>query len=213
MIDAGIIIQMIEFRRQKQPSPPDIAQSEIDPSRVPVLRLWNSPHFLILLVELELQTLVAAGASPARSLEVLAEAFSLGGDLADDASLTLRLLDKVFPDFTNDHRSIVDDLRAMARNSLPPPDQFLYPEQAWLSSKTTLQDLDIEFDGRISRCPIIPKSEFEVQLQHFAIMSRLGGDAYRFSSPPDSWHLMMGRAGYALVRGDRSLAVVETLMN
>jgi hypothetical protein len=44
-------------------------------------------------------------------------------------------------------------------------------------------------------------------------MSRLGGQVFSFSSPPDSWKYMMGRGGYALVQDERSLAYIETLMN
>lgn len=211
MTDASTIIQMIEFRRHMQPSPPDVAAKEQDPSRTPAFRLWNSPHYLILLVERELQALIAAGATPTVAVEILVDVLAVSGEVDDEASLTIHMLKQYFPQF-DEHLSIVDDLKKIARKSVEPP-KFSYPPVAWLRNRYTIDELDAQLQGQLSSHLIIPKSEFEAQLQHFKIMSRLGGDVFSFSSPPDTWKYMMGRGGYALVREERSLAFVETLMN
>jgi hypothetical protein len=47
------------------------------------------------------------------------------------------------------------------------------------------------------------------------IMARLTehDELWRFSSPPDYWEHLAGRAGVALIRDGRSIAHVITLMN
>ncbi|ODT23978.1 MAG: hypothetical protein ABS54_10055 [Hyphomicrobium sp. SCN 65-11] len=177
-----------------------------------MFRLWQTPEYLVYLVEKELQALIAAGAEPARAVRILAETLSLGTEPDDGAGVVERLWKQHFPERAPDLLAILEDLRSIARSTLEPA-TFAYPPQAWLISEITLEALKSEMRGRLDRCQIFPTSEFDAQLQHFAIMSRLGGRVFGFSSPSDSWKYMMGRGGYALVQDGRSLAYIETIMN
>ena len=164
-------------------------------------------------VEKEFQALVAAGASPKRAVEILAEALRLGEPPRDSTDLTNRLLGEHFSESATEYRALIDDLRAIARKSIPKKVTFGYPPMKWLTGEITIDALNAQLRGQLDRRLIFPRSQFEEQLQHFKIMSLLGGQVFRFSSPPDSWRYMMGRAGYALVHEEQSLAYIETLMN
>lgn len=207
------IIAMIEHRRRQQPWLTRLASTEPHPSKVPAFQLWRTPEYLIYLIERETLVLMTAGASQDRAVEILAEVLRVGGALHDATDLIMRLLEEHFAKSATEYRPLVDDLRAIVRTAIPEIEIFGYPPRKWLSGETTIDALNDQLRGQLDRRLLFPRSRFEEQLQHFKIMSRIGGKVFRYSSPPESWRLMIGRAGYALVHDDRSLAYVETLMN
>lgn len=213
MIDYKTIIQMIECRQRKRSWLARIRQREPRPSHVPMFQLWQTPEYLIYLIEKELNALVAAGASLRQAVNILAECFSLKHGMDDDSMLIAKLLEQHFPDFAHNQGAIVGELRAIAKNSLRATASVGYPPNEWLAGEITPAALAEQMGDRLERIQIFPRSEFDAQLLHFSIMSRLGGRLINFSSPAESWRNMMGRAGVALVKEHLPIAYIETVMN
>lgn len=204
---------MIEFRRRRQSWLAKIRQRERHPSRIPMFELWQTPEYLIYLIEKELKTLVAAGASTKQAANILRECFSLKHGMDDDSMLAGQLLDQHFPDFARNQDAIVGELRAIAKKSLHGTPTFGYPPKEWMAGEITPAAFADQMGGQLGRVQIFPRSEFDAELLHFLIMRRLGVRLMKFSSPAESWRHMMGRAGVALVREHVPIAFIVTEMN
>ncbi len=204
---------MIERRQRKRSWLARIRQREPHPSHVPMFQLWQTPEYLIYLIDKELNALVAAGASLKQAVNILAECFSLKHGMDDDSMLIAKLLEQHFPDFARNQSAIVGELRAIAKHSLRATATFGYPPKEWMVGEIAPAAFANQMGDRLGRVQIFPRSEFDAQLLHFLIMSRLGGRFINFSSPAESWRHMMGRAGVALVRDDVAIAYIETAMN
>jgi hypothetical protein len=64
---------------------------------------------------------------------------------------------------------------------------------AWLGKKITVEQAGLTNDEKAEMCP--------------------GDELWTFRSPPDSWQLLAGRAGIALVRDEKPIRTIITLMN
>ncbi len=87
MIDAKAIIQMIAHRQRRRPWLARLTNREAHPSTVPMFRLWQTPEYLVYLVERELHALDAAGVPPTRGVQILPETFSIDGQPNDGAGI------------------------------------------------------------------------------------------------------------------------------
>ena len=65
-------------------------------------------------------------------------------------------------------------------------------------------------DGRV---PHVPFGFANDEWQRFKAAMLPGDRIYAFSSAPDSWKALAGRAGYVLVRNGKPVAQMVTLMN
>jgi hypothetical protein len=61
--------------------------------------------------------------------------------------------------------------------------------------------------------PLVPETRHDIDLADMLIRMQPSDELWRYSSPPRSWGLMMGRGGIALVRNGRVLCDVTTRMN
>jgi hypothetical protein len=90
---------------------------------------------------------------------------------------------------------------------------------AWLKEKTTVAEVEAAHPGitddRVTRFPDAAKP-FGFQNRQWEEFKAfvLPGDEIRiFSSPPDSWQHLAGRAGIALVRDGVPIRIIVTRMN
>jgi len=91
--------------------------------------------------------------------------------------------------------------------------------KAWLKEKTTVAEAEAAHPGisddRIERFPDAAKP-FGFQnrrWEEFKALALPGDEFWTFSSPPDSWEHLAGRAGIAIVRDGVPFKVITTIMN
>jgi hypothetical protein len=85
-----------------------------------------------------------------------------------------------------------------------------YPPIEWLTKRISVEDIHHALMGKQTPSPA---RRSVAGWNH--IMARLTehDEIWHFSSPPDYWENLAGRAGIALIRGGRSIAHVITVMN
>jgi hypothetical protein len=106
-----------------------------------------------------------------------------------------------------------------AQQSEPQAAEPLIIPKAWLKEKTTVAEADAAHPGisddRVKRFPDAAKPfGFQNrQWEEFKALVLPGDELWTFSSPPDSWEHLAGRAGVALVRDGVPVRVIITMMN
>lgn len=85
-------------------------------------------------------------------------------------------------------------------------DEFI--PDAWLLDPVDIDEIEAEWLDKPAPYGV-PSDEWaglKAQMQP-------GDKIHAFSSPPESWESLAGRAGYALVRGGKAVAGIVTMMN
>jgi hypothetical protein len=84
--------------------------------------------------------------------------------------------------------------------------EFIPP--AWLCDAVDIDEIERDWLDKPGPCGVPKQKWGELRAQ------MMDGDEIRaFSAPKDVWQQLAGRAGYALVRKDRPIACIITLMN
>ena len=90
---------------------------------------------------------------------------------------------------------------------------------AWLQKKVTTAEAEAEHPGikddRVARFPDAgkPFGFMHQAWEEFKAAMAPGDELWTFSSPPESWADLAGRAGIALVRKDVPIRTIVTKMN
>lgn len=213
MIDAQTIIAMIEWRQKQRSFLKRMTKSEPSPRHIPMFQLWQTPEYLIYLVETEVAALRSAGFSEPQAVDQLGQIFQLDPPAGTLEGLVQSLLRKHFPDYLAANEAHIPEMRRLAAQAEREARSGSYPPAEWLGAQVSPKEFRARMGKSLKSLSIFPRSEFDAQLLHFVIMMAAGGQIYEFSSPAETWRLMMGRGGLALVKDGRSLAFVETLMN
>lgn len=90
---------------------------------------------------------------------------------------------------------------------------------AWLQQKLSVAEAEAAYPGitgdRVARFPDAAKA-FGFKNREWEELKALmvpGDEIWTFSSPPDSWRDLAGRAGVALVRNGVPIRIIVTVMN
>jgi hypothetical protein len=132
------------------------------------------------------------------------------GDLDE---LVRNLLAKYFPDYLANNAAYLPEMRRLAAGAVRESSGGSYPPKDWLGEELTTADFKERMGKSLESLSVFPRSEFDAQLVHFLVMMEAGGRIFEFSSPAETWRLMMGRGGIALVNDGRAVAYIETIMN
>jgi hypothetical protein len=93
----------------------------------------------------------------------------------------------------------------------PEPDgeqQHTTEANSWLTDRISFEQAEAEntIDG-------VPFGAQASEWKAFKLRAQPGDEVWRFSSPPESWRALAGRAGVALVRNGEIVEKFVTLMN
>jgi hypothetical protein len=85
----------------------------------------------------------------------------------------------------------------------------------WLTKRLTVQDIEAEHSVRDERLGPDPVPFGFITDQWQALLARMepGDELWAFSSPPETWQHLCGRAGIALVRNGEVIEAMTTMMN
>jgi len=93
----------------------------------------------------------------------------------------------------------------------PEPDgaeQRTMETNSWLTERISFEQA--EADNAIDGVPFGAQAN---KWKAFKLKAQPGDEVWRFSSPPESWRALAGRAGIALVRNGEIVEKFVTLMN
>jgi hypothetical protein len=60
---------------------------------------------------------------------------------------------------------------------------------------------------------LFPRDGFDEETTQFLVLMQEDDEIWSWRSPPETWRLMIGRGGISLVRNNRAIATVMTVMN
>lgn len=211
------VIEMIQLRRKLDPD----ARRLPHPSRIPVFQLWQSPEFIIYTTISRCHLLTARNIPESLAISKIDSVIGLNIVDPEGAPIDLntyikKLLGVLAPDFLMLGPQLLSSSIAIATKHVIQRSRKGegYPPNAWLSDILTPSDLERELGHAINRRRLLtPQSRVDMQLAEFLILWQPGDQLYRFSSPPETWRMMMGRAGIALVHDGKSISYIETMMN
>lgn len=78
----------------------------------------------------------------------------------------------------------------------------------WLVRNVSVADVEAGFEGGDRPC-----EEWLKEWSRLKAAMQEGDELWEYSSPPDSWEHLCGRAGYAVVRGGEIVDDILTMMN
>lgn len=191
----------------------------------PMYRFGSQPDAAVLRTVEVHRDLAAAGVPDAQIWAKLDAFFSSDGRcLPDDAGTVGYLMDRLDSfdpgytalgeDFMRRHVEICE--RWHARRY--PPDKLRWPPVDWLKRRIDLAEFERQGDGADPMADGAPAALFLGDLKSRewdALKVRMveGDEVWTFSSPPETWAKLFGRAGVALVRGGKAVYHVTTAMN
>jgi hypothetical protein len=218
---------LVDLVRRRAELDPRLAGVEVD--RWPMCQFWPTPEAMILDLVTKCHQLRRAGASDDLIWQKLQHYRADHGtaELPPICSLCAFI----------EHRLAIEDQEYLGLGSefleeqIARCEQFAlatlehegkcsgWPPAEWLTERITLDWITVARPR-----PAVPESRAQAILQLRAYKSRQeiktlealmlpGDEVWKFSSPPQSWQQLMGRAGVALVREGRSIAHVITSMN
>ncbi|MCU7843408.1 MAG: hypothetical protein KZQ93_06175 [Candidatus Thiodiazotropha sp. (ex Monitilora ramsayi)] len=86
-----------------------------------------------------------------------------------------------------------------------------------LSGPEEIEDIENEHYEIVKKsntsCPKLPFGCRQEDWEKFKSMVRENDEVVHFSSPPEHWAALYGRAGYAIIRGDKVVDVFIILVN
>jgi len=107
-----------------------------------------------------------------------------------------------------------------ADNDQSPPSEGEIIPRTWLQEKVTVEEAERQHPGlpndeRVKRFPKIAKPFGFMSDEWEALKARMlpGDELWTFSSPSDSFRHLGGREGIALVRNNKIIVALVTMMN
>jgi hypothetical protein len=91
-------------------------------------------------------------------------------------------------------------------------DRGCWPPADWCRRTLSRADFEREYLSRRKK-PQDFRSLGSIEFTLFLLRLQDGDEIRAFSSPPETWRLMMGRAGIAIVRNGRAVTSLMTMMN
>lgn len=85
----------------------------------------------------------------------------------------------------------------------------------WLTKRLTVQEIETKYsvrDDRLGPNPV-PFGFLNDRWQDLLAPMQPGDEIWEFSSPPETWQRLSGRAGLALVRNGEIVDTLTTAMN
>jgi hypothetical protein len=196
-----------------------------DIGKWPMYRFGSMPDAAVLRAADVHRDLAAAGVPDSAIWEKLDAFFAFEGEpLVDGCGvvgyLTSRLksYDPIFVDlgkeFVSGHVEVC--LRWLA--IISPPGGRIWPPMEWLTHQITLAEFEKNGDGAdpfADGAPAVLSLGGRSSREFDALKVRMlaGDEIWAYSSPPESWAKLCGRAGIALVRDGRPIAHLVTMMN
>jgi hypothetical protein len=209
---------MIELRRNKDADLRKLPH----PSEVPGFLLWRTPEYVIYSIIRNEMLLALDGLSESEAVERIDKVRRLNLICVGAQSLTVeQYIDQVLSVYFSRYLEHGVDLRNAAIKLAKAHVQLsagleggAYPPIEWLSWKMDRAEFDRKFANRPDASQLLmPSSNFDIDFVEFIIRLRDDDELWRFSSPPESWEMMMGRGGIALVRDGRPITYLGTVMN
>lgn len=201
------LVRMVEIRRRKDPR----LRHAKRPDDWPMFQLWATPEATILNTIEDFGWLKDGGLSDQSAFQHLdARRVSIAHSPSRTDSTLLeyvaRTLGTVDPQYLSLPSQILDQQIEMAEKWTRDEIQWkksgeVFPPVKWLTRQISLKDIDRVEMG---------KSEDwnRIKTRHID-----GDELWEFSSPTEYWEGLAGRQGIALIRGDRPIAHVITVMS
>lgn len=194
-----ILVQMIELRRRKDARLRRAAR----PGNWPMFQLWEAPEAGVLSTVENFRWLKDAGLSDQSALQRLDGAHEPALTLSELVKRKLRVVDAAYLALGDEllgkqveiaDKWISDEIQ-WAKSERP------FPPAEWLVRRTSIG----AFDG----------TDVRKHRDWSNIKARMTerDELWEFSSPPEYWEGLAGRAGIALVREGRPIAHIVTMMN
>jgi hypothetical protein len=209
---------MIELRRKREP----FLRRQPRPSNLPEFLLWRTPEYVIYSIVRNEMLLKRDGLSESEAVAKIDKALRLNVLRGGAPSLTLeqyieRVLTTYFPAYLLYGADLRNAAIKLAKANVQYSAAFAgggYPSVEWLTSRINWADFEREFVNRLdARKLLIPSSRFDIEFAEFVTRQRDDDELWRFSSPGETWRMLMGRGGIALVRDGWSIAHIQTVMN
>jgi hypothetical protein len=218
---------LVDLVRRRAPVDPRLNGAEVD--HWPMCQFWSTPEAMILDLVAKHHQLLSAGVAQDLIWKKL-EAYR-----ADFGTTTLpdpcSLLDFVAYRLVIEHPRYGEFGSSFLASQIELCEQFVrkdiqstteskgWPPPEWLTKRTSLSSLPLrkpQLGSAQSRGEAIHqlrtyKSQQEIRTLEVLMLP--GDEVWEFSSPPELWQKLMGRAGIALVRNGRSIAHFVTDMN
>lgn len=219
VIDQPIATRMIELRRKREwwfkRSP--------RPNKRPGFETWRSPEFAILSIAKSFATLRQDGLSEVQAIARIDERRNIGVLLAEIVSLedyVKLVLARYAPrylEFGDRHlREVLSLVEAKLANRYRAPTS----PSAWSQSSLAKERVSVEefrrqlATSKLSQGPMLfPRQSADEELTQLLVRLNDDDEIWSWRSPPETWRMMIGRGGLALVRNNRAIAMVMNVMN
>jgi hypothetical protein len=200
----NILVQMIEVRRRtiswlRRPKPA---------RKWPMFELWRSPEATALDTIESFRWIRDSGLNDQPALETLATRIGVRPSRELDADFTIRelvvsRLKIEHPSYSSIEAKTLDRQLEIADSWVLNEIQLIkskrsFPPIEWLEKRVDIDEIGAGSSGDWNRLKMFLTERDEL---------------WTFSSPPDYWAGLAGRAGVALVRNGRPIAHVITVMN
>jgi hypothetical protein len=217
---------LVDLVRRRAAVDPRLNGAEI--GQWPMCQFWTTPESMILDLVAKYHQLRAAGAAEDLiwdKLETYRADFGTS-ELPDPCSLIdfvahrLALEHPRYSEFGSSfllsqiercEHFVRKDIQSTTESKGWPPPEWLIKQTRLPSFPMRKPQLDATQRGDAIRQLRAYKSRQEIKTLEVLMLP--GDEIWEFSSPPELWHKLMGRAGIALVRDGRSIACVVTTMN
>jgi hypothetical protein len=180
--------------------------------------MWSTPEYVIWLVTHNIKVLRHDGLSQEAALRKIDGLLRLSADPSHEPSWRLmpylkRWLGLWWPDYAELGEDLLKGAIRIAKvrtNKWLKSDPGGWPPADWCRGSMTRTQFEERNRGR----PVLPpRSMSDIAFTEIALRLRDDDEIRHFSSPADTWRMMMGRSGIAIVRGGRAIASLITMMN
>ena len=210
---------MIELRRKREwwfkRSP--------HPNKRPGFETWRTPEFAILSIAKSFALLRQDGLSEVQAIARIDERRNLGVLDADTASLEayVRLvLDRYAPQYLVFGDRLLREVLSLVEGELANRYRAPTSPGAWSESSLVKERISLEefrrqlATSKRSQGPMLfPRQGAEEEMTQFLVRLDDADEIWSWRSSPETWRLMIGRGGLTLVRNNRAIATVVTMMN
>jgi hypothetical protein len=206
---------MLDLRRKIAPVESDRHLAEEWPPRS-----WFTPEAVILVVCHGLKVLKSDGLSEEAALRKIDGLLQLSLDASREPDWRLlpylkRWLGRGRPEYAGLGEALLNRVIGIAQASAKEAlanDGGGWPPADWCKRTLSRADFERAYLSRRKK-PQDFRSFGSIEFTRFLLRLRDGDEIKAFSSPPETWRLMMGRAGIAIVRNGRAVMSLMTMMN
>jgi hypothetical protein len=216
VIDRPIAVRMIELRRRRE----GWFKRSPHPDKRPGYETWLSPEFAILSIAKSFAMLRQDGLSEADAIARIDQRRNLGVWAAGTTSLETyikRVLQRYAPQYLEFGDRLLREALALVQGKLASRYGAPRSPAVWSESslaKERLSPEEIRRELATDKRPLLfPRHAADEDMTQFLVRLDDSDEIWRWRSSPEMWRMMMGRGGLTLVRNNRAIATVMTVMN